>query len=136
MGGSGYHEHTVDGTVYYMPFSSHEEAKEALKKKDKKLQTRKFGTKNCNTTIMEKRIFNIENRFETKEDGQEVVVGYGSIWNSRSENLGGFYEFISPSAITNETIIAKSDVRALINHDPNFILARSKNAEGNLMLVS
>ena len=48
--------------------------------------------KKYNNTIMEKRIFNIENRFETKEDGQEVVVGYGSIWNSRSENLGGFYE--------------------------------------------
>ena len=130
LGGSGYHEHTVDGTVYYMPFSSHEEAKEALKKEDKKLQT-KVWDKKFNTTIMEKRIFNIENRFETKEDGQEVVIGYGSIWNSRSENLGGFYEFISPSAITEETI-AKSDVRALINHDPNLVLARS--TAGNLKL--
>ena len=130
LGGSGYHEHTVDGTVYYMPFSSHEKAKEALKKEDKKIQT-KVWDKKFNTTIMEKRIFNIENRFETKEDGQEVVIGYGSIWNSRSENLGGFYEFISPSAITEETI-AKSDVRALINHDPNLVLARS--TAGNLNL--
>ena len=73
---------------------------------------------------MEKRIFNIENRFEKREDGQEVVVGYGSIFNSRSENLGGFYEYISPTAISEETI-AKSDVRALINHDANLILARS-----------
>ena len=80
--------------------------------------------KKFNNTIMEKRIFNIENRFETKEDGQEVVVGYGSIFNSRSENLGGFYEYISPTAISQETI-AKSDVRALINHDQNLILARS-----------
>ena len=87
--------------------------------------------KKYNNTIMEKRIFNIENRFETREDGQEVVVGYGSIWNSRSENLGGFYEFISSSAITEETI-AKSDVRALINHDPNLVLARS--TAGNLSL--
>ena len=80
---------------------------------------------------MEKRIFNIENRFETREDGQEVVVGYGSIWNSRSENLGGFYEYISPDAISQETI-DKSDVRALINHDPNLVLARS--TAGNLSL--
>ena len=87
--------------------------------------------KKYNNTIMEKRIFNIENRFETREDGQEVVVGYGSIWNSRSENLGGFYEYISPSAITEETI-EKSDVRALINHDPNLVLARS--TAGNLSL--
>lgn len=87
--------------------------------------------KKYNNTIMEKRIFNIENRFETREDGQEVVVGYGSIWNSRSENLGGFYEYISPDAISQETI-DKSDVRALINHDPNLVLARS--TAGNLTL--
>lgn len=80
---------------------------------------------------MEKRIFNIENRFETREDGQEVVVGYGSIWNSRSENLGGFYEYISPDAISQETI-EKSDVRALINHNPDLVLARS--TAGNLSL--
>ena len=84
----------------------------------------KIWDKKYNNTIMEKRLFNIENRFETKEDGQEVVVGYGSIFNSKSENLGGFYEFISPTAISQETI-AKSDVRALINHDQNLILARS-----------
>ena len=87
--------------------------------------------KKYNNTIMEKRIFNIENRFETREDGQEVVVGYGSIWNSRSQNLGGFYEYISPDAISQETI-DKSDVRALINHDPNLVLARS--TAGNLSL--
>ena len=73
---------------------------------------------------MEKRIFNSENRFETKEDGKEVVVGYGSIFNSRSENLGNFYEYISPTAISQETI-ERSDVRALINHDESLILARS-----------
>jgi len=84
----------------------------------------KVWDKKFNNTIMEKRLFNIENRFETKEDGQEVVVGYGSIFNSRSENLGNFYEYISPTAISQETI-AKSDVRALINHDQNLILARS-----------
>ena len=87
--------------------------------------------KKFNKTIMEKRIFNIENKFETREDGQEVVVGYGSIFNSRSENLGGFFEYISPTAITEETI-EKSDVRALINHDPNLVLARS--TAGNLSL--
>jgi HK97 family phage prohead protease len=84
----------------------------------------KVWDKKYNNTIMEKRLFNIENRFETKEDGQEVVVGYGSIFNSRSENLGGFYEYISPTAISEETI-GKSDVRALINHDANLVLARS-----------
>ena len=53
---------------------------------EEKIKQINIWDKKYNNTIMEKRIFNIENRFETKEDGQEVVIGYGSIWNSRSEN--------------------------------------------------
>jgi len=83
--------------------------------------------------IMEKRIYNLETRVETTENNKDVVVGYGSVFNSRSENLGGFFEYISPTAITDETI-KNSDVRALINHDPNLILSRSKFGEGNLNL--
>ena len=54
--------------------------------------------KKYNNTIMEKRIFNIENRFETREDGTgSLCLAMDAIWNSRSsENLGGFYEYISP----------------------------------------
>ena len=116
-------------------YETQEEAEEDnkdyyLEENQEKTKT-KIWDKKFNNTIMEKRIFNIENRFETKEDGQEVVVGYGSIWNSRSENLGGFYEYIAPTAITDETI-AKSDVRALINHNQDLILARS--TAGNLNL--
>ena len=55
---------------------------------EEKIKQINIWDKKYNNTIMEKRIFNIENRFETKEDGQEVVIGYGSIWNSRYENLG------------------------------------------------
>ena len=89
-----------------------------------------------NNPNVEKRTFNLESKIETREvDGKErnVVVGYGSVYNSRSENLGGFYEYISEGAFTDE-LINSSDVRALINHDPNLILARSKNGEGTLKL--
>ncbi len=34
LGGSGSHEHTVDGKVYYMPFNDHDEAKEKLMDED------------------------------------------------------------------------------------------------------
>ena len=122
LGGKGYHEHEVDGKIYYMPFESHEDAIKVLKEESKKIK--RVWDKKYNNTIMEKRIFNIESRFETKEDGTENVFGYGAVFNSRSENLGGFFEFISPSAITQETI-EKSDIRALINHDQNLVLARS-----------
>ena len=73
---------------------------------------------------MEKRIYNIETRTEEREDGTPVVIGHASLYNTRSANLGGFYEVIKDGAFTSE-LIDKSDVRALINHDQNLILGRS-----------
>tara|TARA_Y100001973_G_C5183936_1_gene326636 strand:+ start:476 stop:1261 length:786 start_codon:yes stop_codon:yes gene_type:complete len=84
----------------------------------------KIWDKKYNNLNMEKRIYKLESRLETTEDNKEIVEGYGSIFNSRSENLGDFYEYIAPGAITQETI-DNSDVRALINHDESLILARS-----------
>ena len=92
--------------------------------------------KKYNNIIMEKRIFNITTNIEERDvDGvsKEVVVGYGSVYNSRSNNLGGFYEYIEEGAFTPE-LIEKSDIRALINHDASLILARSRNGEGTLNL--
>ena len=91
----------------------------------------KIWDKKFNNIAMEKRVYNIENRVEKRDDGKEVVVGHASIYDSRSENLGGFYEYIAKGAFTEE-LIKKSDVRALINHDPNLILAR--NTSGTLKL--
>jgi len=93
----------------------------------------------CNTQLenkknnnnMEKRIFNVETRVDSTDDGKDVVVGYASVYDSRSNNLGGFYEYIERGAF-NEELISNSDVRALINHDPNLILAR--NTSGTLKL--
>ena len=84
----------------------------------------KVWDKKYNNVDMEKRIFNIESRVEERENGKEVVIGHASVYDSRSNNLGGFYEYIAKGAFTDE-LIEKSDVRALINHDPNLILARS-----------
>ena len=86
-----------------------------------------------NYNQMEKRIFNVETRVDTNEEGKDVVVGYASVYDSRSNNLGGFYEYIERGAFTEE-LIANSDVRALINHDPNLILAR--NTSGTLNLTA
>jgi HK97 family phage prohead protease len=95
----------------------------------------------CNTQLenkknnnnMEKRIFNVETRVDSTEDGKEVVVGYASVYDSRSNNLGGFYEYIEQNAFSEE-LINSSDVRALINHDASLIMARSKNGVGTLNL--
>lgn len=93
----------------------------------------------CNTQLenkknnnnMEKRIFNVETRVDSTDDGKDVVVGYASVYDSRSNNLGGFYEFVE-RGVFNEDLINSSDVRSLINHDPNLILAR--NTSGTLKL--
>lgn len=67
-----------------------------------------------------------------QESDSRVVEGLAVCFNSRSEDLG-FYEFIHPKAITND-VIAKSDVFARLNHDPEKVLARCKNGKGSLSL--
>ena len=70
--------------------------------------------------IMEKRVFEIETRME---EGETVkVVGHASVYNTMSEDLGGFREIIAPGAFDD---VLENDVRALINHDGNLILART-----------
>lgn len=50
------------------------------------------------------------------------IVGHGAVFNRRSENLGGFREVIMPGAFDG---VLQDDVRALFNHDSNFVLGRS-----------
>ena len=71
-------------------------------------------------------------RIESREQGSRTVSGYGSVFNSQSEDLG-FIETIDPNAITDETI-KRSDVFATLNHDTDKILARCKYGSGSLEL--
>ena len=71
-------------------------------------------------------------RIEARENGSRTVSGYGSVFNSQSEDLG-FIETIDPNAITEETI-KRSDVFATLNHDMDKILARCKYGSGSLEL--
>ena len=71
-------------------------------------------------------------RIEAREQGSRTVSGYGSVFNSQSEDLG-FIETIDPNAITEETI-KRSDVFATLNHDTDKILARCKYGSGSLEL--
>lgn len=79
---------------------------------------------------IEVRSFKVEFRNEPEN---RHVEGYGSVFNSRSLDLGGFTEIIAPGAF--DGVIEKSDVRALLDHNPDRgILARSRNGEGTLKL--
>lgn len=80
---------------------------------------------------IERRFFKSELRAAGGEGELARIEGHGAIFNSLSEDLGGFREMIMPGAFANA--IAEDDVRALFNHDPNMILGR--NLAGTLRLV-
>jgi len=61
---------------------------------------------------------------ETRAKGSSIYVeGYASVFESRSGNLGGFVEKVRNTAF-NKTI-KEADVRALWNHDPQYLLGRT-----------
>ena len=69
----------------------------------------------------EKRYFTIDTRL-AEQEGKDVVMGHAAIFNTLSEDLGGFRERIEPGAFDG---VLKNDVRAYFNHDPNYLLGRT-----------
>lgn len=54
------------------------------------------------------------------------LTGYASVYNSLSENLGGFRERVASTAFT-KSLRDGADVRALVNHDASSIVGRTTN---------
>ncbi|HEC61774.1 MAG TPA: HK97 family phage prohead protease [bacterium] len=76
---------------------------------------------------------NIERRYFTlpeirairgEGDDPDHLEGHAAVFDQLSEDLGGFREKIEKGAF--KKTIRKSDVRALLNHDSNFVLGRTK----------
>jgi len=61
---------------------------------------------------IERRAFGANIELRAAEDGQKIV-GYAAVFNSYSEDLGGFRERIAAGAFAN---VLENDVRALFNH--------------------
>jgi HK97 family phage prohead protease len=62
---------------------------------------------------------------------ETTLRGHAAVFNSLSEDLGGFRELIEPGFF--RAALRKSpDVRLLFNHDPNYVMART--ASGTLEL--
>jgi len=72
---------------------------------------------------IEKRSFNVE--YRQVEGDKRTVAGYAALYNSETQLRPGIFERIAPGAFKNA--ISVSDIRALLNHDPNHILGRVKS---------
>lgn len=66
-----------------------------------------------------------EFRIYQTENEPLKIIGYAARFNELSDEMWGMREKIAPGAFTEA--IGKSDVRALWNHDPNYVLGRTKN---------
>jgi HK97 family phage prohead protease len=76
------------------------------------------------TANVERRTYEMELRMDDKS-GKPQISGYAAVYDSESELFyGNFREKIARGAFDNADM---SDVRALFNHDPNFVLGRTKN---------
>ena len=71
-----------------------------------------------------------EMRVKADEGERKKIVGYAAKFNSLSEEMWGFREQIVPGAFTEA--LKKSDVRALFNHDPNYVLGRQSAGTASL----
>jgi HK97 family phage prohead protease len=74
---------------------------------------------------METRIVEVE-AFEVREEADGMhLEGYAALFNSRSENLGGFTETIKPGAFR-ASLKARNDIKLLWNHDTGAVLGSTR----------
>lgn len=72
---------------------------------------------------LERRSFLSE--FRLSEDRHKPTLsGHAAVFGQKSEEIFGFREMIRPGAFSKT--IKKDDIRALWNHDPNYVLGRRK----------
>lgn len=69
-------------------------------------------------------IFNLAGEVRSASEGEKLKFsGYAARFDSLSENLGGFREKIRIGAFSNA--VKTDDVRALFNHNQNYVLGRT-----------
>jgi hypothetical protein len=74
---------------------------------------------------MEKEIRCFDVELRVTEGEKPHIQGHAAVFNQWSEDLGGFREKIRPGAF--KKTLKEADVRALFNHDANYVLGRNKS---------
>ncbi len=72
------------------------------------------------------RTFEFELRKAGDGDDKAKIIGYSAVFDQLSDDLGGFREKIQKGAFAKS--ISEDDIRALFNHDPNYVIGRNKNS--------
>lgn len=68
-------------------------------------------------------------REKTEEVPYPVMPGYAAVFNSFSQNLGGFYEKIEEGFFRDAIVKDSFEAFSLFNHDPNLVLGATMNGE-------
>lgn len=61
---------------------------------------------------------------QTSPDGSRTISGYAIVYNSPSQDLGGFIELVAPGAVT-DSLRNSPDVLCLRDHDVSILLGRT-----------
>jgi len=76
------------------------------------------------------RRYHIGDKVEVRStDGKKVIGGYAAVFNSFSQDLGGFVEKIAPNFFDK---VMSNDVRVLKNHDSHYVLGRTTSGTARL----
>ena len=88
--------------------------------------------------LIEKREFKIQVRegvISGETTNSRTIFGTAILFNTPSQDFGGFKEIIAPEAFTNEDI-KRFDIKILFQHNEQFIpLARSNKGKGTLKIT-
>lgn len=84
-----------------------------------------------NRDVKQIRSMQTDLKTRAEQNGEMYIEGYFAVYNQETELWPGAYEEIAPGAF-DDTL--SNDIRALVNHDPNYVLGRNK--AGTLELKS
>ncbi|HLD93920.1 MAG TPA: HK97 family phage prohead protease [Anaerolineales bacterium] len=72
---------------------------------------------------LERRAFAVNEFRVEQRDGKPIIEGHAAVFNQKAD-IFGFTEEIAPGAFRDS--IGTDDIRALFNHDSNFVLGRNR----------